>query len=462
MALLRYQPQHVGDKNTNKNTNKNNNKPVVVTFVPVKLLVVALVLFLTLSASSPSSTVLVDAFASPPTTSAPTTTWSSFRIPHGSSSSSRRFATEDASGTTVGSVGTESAAVPASSPSPLAFDDFVEFLLAQQTAIISEIEGSIERTSGATFSRDPWGVFALHDDPLLPNRSSDNKSGGITRVLQGGAVIEKGACSVTLIRDGVLTAERASTIQGRQRQRQQQQEQQQSTNDDDDDDDDSLPMIVLRAGDTYSAAALSMVLHSRNPHVPTFRSDVRVFLVTPQQQPQDATAAAAGGSTTSSSRSRSSSCAWLGGGADLTPYYLIPDDIRDFHGMYQELCARHVHALPEPFSFATMKAACDAYFYLPARQEHRGTGGIFFDDLPADTDTLAFCRGVAETWMPSWLPIATQRGTLPYTEQQKQWQKLRRGRYLEFNLLYDVRSILFSLFWLAALGTDSQCAARRV
>ena len=135
-----------------------------------------------------------------------------------------------------------------------------------------------------------------------------------------------------------------------------------------------------------------------------------------------------------------------GGGADLTPYYLFEDDVRFFHRLYQKLCSdhdldddHHHHAGGE-FSYQAMKQACDEYFYLPARQEHRGTGGIFFDDLPVSDQTLAFGKSLTTTWMPSWLPIVQQRREMTYTNQQKEWQKLRRGRYLEFNLLYDVRT----------------------
>ena len=91
-----------------------------------------------------------------------------------------------------------------------------------------------------------------------------------------------------------------------------------------------------------------------------------------------------------------------------------------------------------------MKKACDDYFYLPARSEHRGTGGIFFDDMDMDQASLVFVQGVTDTWMPSWLPIVKNRQDIPVTDQQRQWQLLRRGRYLEFNLLYD-RGVKFGL-----------------
>ena len=138
-----------------------------------------------------------------------------------------------------------------------------------------------------------------------------------------------------------------------------------------------------------------------------------------------------------------------GGGADLTPYYLFEEDIRSFHRLYQKLCSAHNldddHA--GEFSYLAMKHTCDEYFYLPARQEHRGTGGIFFDDMLVSDETLAFCKSLTTTWMPSWLPIVQQRRSMIFTEQQKEWQKLRRGRYLEFNLLYDVRTNQFGTNW---------------
>ena len=91
-----------------------------------------------------------------------------------------------------------------------------------------------------------------------------------------------------------------------------------------------------------------------------------------------------------------------------------------------------------------MKQSCDDYFYLPARSEHRGTGGIFFDDLPATLPTLSFVKNVAQGWMPSWIPIVERNAKREYTPEEKQWQCLRRGRYLEFNLLYD-RGVKFGL-----------------
>jgi len=283
------------------------------------------------------------------------------------------------------------------------FEEFTKFLIEHQTDMISKIEQA--DGSENAFSRDGWGAFANDNDSSTEQQT---KSGGITRVIQGGNVVEKGACSLTVIRNGVLTADRAATIQGRQ------QEQQQEGD------------LVVQAGDIYSAAALSVVLHTRNPFVPTFRSDVRIFLV-------------------KSSSDDSSSVAWFGGGSDLTPYYLIDEDISKFHKDLKQMCDSHFPENNEyNLSHAQMKQLCDEYFYLPARSEHRGTGGIFFDDLPATPATLSFVKEVATGWMPSWLPIVAKNGNKEFTEEQKHWQCLRRGRYLEFNLLYD-RGVKFGL-----------------
>ena len=161
------------------------------------------------------------------------------------------------------------------------FESFAAFLKDKQKTIIQEIE-SVDG-SGEKFGRDAWGIFDA-DSGI----SSTLQSGGITRVFQGGDVVEKGACSLTVLRGGKLTAERASSIRGRQ--------------------EDS----GIREGDEYAAAALSIVLHTRSPLVPTFRSDVRIFLVRPSS---------GGGGVDGDV------LAWFGGGADLTPYYLFDEDV---------------------------------------------------------------------------------------------------------------------------------------
>ena len=138
---------------------------------------------------------------------------------------------------------------------------------------------------------------------------------------------------------------------------------------------------------------------------------------------------------------------WFGGGADLTPYYLFDEDITTFHQQYQHLCLQHGK---KKDIYDKFKSWCDDYFYLPARGEHRGVGGIFFDDLSSfenDSgctlcshhldETEGFTKAVCKTWMPSYLPIVRARRDTVYSEEQRHWQLLRRGRYIEFNMLYD-------------------------
>ncbi|KAG5187006.1 coproporphyrinogen oxidase, putative chloroplast precursor [Tribonema minus] len=267
------------------------------------------------------------------------------------------------------------------------FQSFAQFIVDTQATICSQAEEA--DASGATFCVDRW------------ERGEGSRGFGITRVLEGGRLLEKAAASVSIIH-GTLTADRAKAMTGRGREG-----------------------IDANGGQPYSAAALSLVFHSRSPLVPTFRADVRLFEVAGQR--------------------------WYGGGADLTPYYLTDGDIIAFHRLYRAICERH----GTTEDYVRFKGWADKYFYIPMRGEHRGVGGIFFDDLETmgpntegssggAANVGAFVRDVAEAFMPSFLPLAAERGTEPYTEEQRQWQLLRRGRYLEFNLLYD-RGVKFGL-----------------
>lgn len=124
---------------------------------------------------------------------------------------------------------------------------------------------------------------------------------------------------------------------------------------------------------------------------------------------------------------------------------MFDEDVTFFHSKLRDLCEKHGgEGECEMIDYQKMKESCDEYFYLPARSEHRGTGGMFFDDMPATAKTMAFVQAVTDNWMSSWFPIIEKRQGLKYTEQQREWQLLRRGRYLEFNLLYD-RGVKFGL-----------------
>jgi coproporphyrinogen III oxidase len=304
------------------------------------------------------------------------------------------------------------------------FHDFCHFIQQKQASIVADIEALEDNDT--TFSHDAWGILEKNEESKNESSSKNQQqtsSGGITRVLQGGSIVEKGACSLTVIKNGILSADRAATIRARNCI----------------DNDES----GVAAGDVYSAAALSIVLHTCSPMVPTFRSDVRVFLVKKKASPAAASVSTAG--SNENNIKTKNVLAWFGGGADLTPYYLDENDNSLFHQQYKTLCDQYFpSSLPSNFSYPTLKKACDDYFYLPARGEHRGTGGIFFDDLPLSPRTFQFCQGVAHTWMPSWFPIVQKHRHEAFTDRHRHWQLLRRGRYLEFNLLYD-RGVKFGL-----------------
>jgi len=126
--------------------------------------------------------------------------------------------------------------------------------------------------------------------------------------------------------------------------------------------------------------------------------------------------------------------AWFGGGCDLTPSYLYEEDAAHFHNTLKAACDKH-----DAEHYPRFKAWCDKYFWLPHRSEARGVGGIFFDDLDdANREkTFAFVRECANAFLPSYAPIVARRRDAPYAEKHKRWQQLRRGRYVEFNLVHD-------------------------
>jgi coproporphyrinogen III oxidase len=168
-------------------------------------------------------------------------------------------------------------------------------------------------------------------------------------------------------------------------------------------------------GREFTACGISLVLHPRNPMVPTVHANFR-FLTKGARQ-------------------------WFGGGADLTPYYPYREDAIHFHKVWKQVCSRHAPLV----DYAQMKKDCDAYFFLPHRNEPRGIGGIFFDYLESDPEKLfAFVRDAGDAFLEAYLPIAQRRHQEPYTPREKNFQEYRRGRYVEFNLLYD-RGTLFGL-----------------
>lgn len=174
------------------------------------------------------------------------------------------------------------------------------------------------------------------------------------------------------------------------------------------------------AGRRFEAMGVSLVIHPNNPYVPTSHANVRFFIA--EKDGEDPVW-------------------WFGGGFDLTPFYPFEEDVRHWHQVAFDCCA--------PFGsdvYPKYKAWCDEYFYLKHRGETRGVGGLFFDDLNqwGFERSFAFMRAVGEAYIQAYQPIVERRKQTPYTEAQRQFQLYRRGRYVEFNLVFD-RGTLFGL-----------------
>lgn len=174
------------------------------------------------------------------------------------------------------------------------------------------------------------------------------------------------------------------------------------------------------AGCSFEATGVSLVIHPHNPYVPTSHCNVRFFFAQPKDKPP---------------------IWWFGGGFDLTPYYGFEEDAIHWHQTAKNACAEFGQD-----SYQKYKKWCDEYFYLPHRQEPRGIGGLFFDDLnePDFEQCFSFLRSVGDHYVPAYCPIVEKRKDTPYEERERQFQLYRRGRYVEFNLVYD-RGTLFGL-----------------
>lgn len=167
------------------------------------------------------------------------------------------------------------------------------------------------------------------------------------------------------------------------------------------------PVLKPRAEHPFFATGVSLILHPRNPYVPTVHLNVRYF--------------------------ETQSNYWYGGGMDLTPYYPFREDCIHFHREIKECCDRF-----DPHYYPRFKAWCDRYFYLPHREEARGIGGIFFNELRDGLESgLAFLIALGEAFQRAYCPLVEQRKELPYGQREVNFQRWRRGRYAEFNLLYD-------------------------
>lgn len=240
---------------------------------------------------------------------------------------------------------------------------------------------AIAAEDGQPFMEDAW---TKPDDAPL-------SGSGRTRILEGGGLMERAGVGFSHVRGRKLPP---SATQQR-------------------------PEL---AGRPFEAIGVSLVFHPHNPHVPTVHANIRAFVAQPTQPGQEAVW-------------------WFGGGMDLTPYYPHAEDARHFH----QTCANTL----APFGshhYPAFKQACDDYFFLKHRQEARGIGGIFFDDFTelGFERSRDMCLAVGRAVVDAYLPIVHRRRAMPYGERERDFQALRRGRYVEFNLVYD-RGTLFGL-----------------
>nr|XP_012221537.1 PREDICTED: oxygen-dependent coproporphyrinogen-III oxidase isoform X1 [Linepithema humile] len=218
--------------------------------------------------------------------------------------------------------------------------------------------------------------------------------GGITCVLQDGQVFEKAGVNVSVV-TGVLPPSATQQMKARGKKME-----------------DSVP---------FFAAGVSAVIHPRNPMIPTIHFNYRYF----ETENPDGTVQW-----------------WFGGGTDLTPYYLDEEDAKHFHKTLKTACDKHNSSY-----YTKFKEWCDNYFNIVHRGERRGVGGIFFDDLdtPSQNEAFQFVTSCAEAVIPSYIPLIEKHKNDGYGYNERQWQLLRRGRYVEFNLIYD-RGTKFGLY----------------
>lgn len=229
------------------------------------------------------------------------------------------------------------------------------------------------------------GAARFHEDVWTrPDESASGglSGGGRTRILRDGAVFEQAGIGFSDVRGSRLPPSATA----------------------------NRPEL---AGASWRAVGVSLVFHPRNPHIPTTHANVRHFR------------AERDGETVAS---------WFGGGFDLTPFYPYDEDVLHWHRTARALC--------EPFGgqarYEAHKAWCDDYFVLRHRGETRGVGGLFYDDLADDfARDFAYTRAVGDGFLDAWLPIVERRRDTPYGEREREFQLYRRGRYVEFNLVWD-------------------------
>lgn len=239
-----------------------------------------------------------------------------------------------------------------------------------------------EESDGARFQVDRW--------------LRKEGGGGITCIIQDGQVFEKAGVNISVVK-GTLPPAAVQQMKARGKK-------------------------FKTEGDLpFFAAGVSCVIHPRNPMIPTIHFNYRYFEV---------------------EESDGSRQWWFGGGTDLTPYYLNEEDSRHFHRSLKKACDSHDKSFYPKF-----KKWCDDYFHITHRGERRGVGGIFFDDIdyPSQEAAFKFVTSCAEAVIPSYLPLVKKHKSDGYGYHERQWQLLRRGRYVEFNLIYD-RGTKFGLY----------------
>lgn len=277
------------------------------------------------------------------------------------------------------------------------------FLLDLQARICTALEaeehdGGVDGSSDASFIPDEW-------DRIKPDANGVDKKqgGGRSCVLADGEVIEKGGVMFSHIHVDHLPASAS----------------------------ERYPDL---AGAKAEAMGVSLVIHPKNPHVPTSHMNVRLFVAYPADESKEP-------------------IWWFGGGFDLTPFYPVDEDCQHWHQVSHDLC--------QPFGadvYPAFKTWCDEYFYIKHRDEQRGVGGLFYDDLNASTEVgsgfngkgwdfdscFAFMQAVGNGYLDAIIPIFQKRKHTAYTPEQRDFQLYRRGRYVEYNLVYD-RGTLFGL-----------------
>jgi len=253
-------------------------------------------------------------------------------------------------------------------------DQFVTYIKTLQDTITSKLE-TID--GKATFKEDPW--------------VRKEGGGGRTRVIENGAVFEKGGVNISEVH-GELP--------------------------------ESMQSYFGVKDANFFACGLSLVLHPQNPFIPTVHANWRYFEMYDQE-----------GNIVDQ---------WFGGGQDLTPYYLFEEDATHFHQICKIACDKHDSSFHPKY-----KARCDEYFYNAHRGEGRGIGGLFFDHLKK-TETMSmedwynFVTEVGDSFLEAYVPIVEKRKNLEYIQENRDWQEIRRGRYVEFNLVHD-KGTLFGL-----------------